>query len=254
MNGIHALLTCSGMGRGKCTFTLATNKRAAGARCGPKLCISTGRRAFAARVNSRGVQDCCGDVHRRVFVVLILQRNIVVYRSGVQGFSDPNALKSSQIVQKPRSCFGRLWWNVRVHHSIYKSCKSISAQLLSRTVSDCMTSANKSHVSVSILCADASRRQDRMHPSLQYSVSNSSGACVRPQTCVLPYRSHQVLAQLFFTVNKVNCSVLPYRSHQVLAQLFFTVNKVNCRHCHKTYLTIDSCQAMQKLCKSSCRL
>ena len=62
------------------------------------LCISTGRRAFTARVNSKSVQDCFGDVQRHMVVMLILQRNIVVHRSRVLGLHDPNALKSSQTV------------------------------------------------------------------------------------------------------------------------------------------------------------
>ena len=33
---MHALVTCPGMGRGKGAFTLATDKRSAGARPGPK--------------------------------------------------------------------------------------------------------------------------------------------------------------------------------------------------------------------------
>lgn len=42
----------------------------------------TGGKAFSARVNSRSVQDCFADVHRHVFVVLIMQNKLVVHRSG----------------------------------------------------------------------------------------------------------------------------------------------------------------------------
>jgi len=48
-----------------------------------------------------------------------------------------------------------------VHYSTYKSSKSLSAELLSRRVDDCMTSAT--NTSISILCADAPSRRGGWH-------------------------------------------------------------------------------------------
>ncbi len=139
-----------------------------------ETCISIDRGAFRARVNSRSVQVCFGGVQRHMITMLILQGNMVVHRSRAQEFPNSNAFKSSQTVLKPRSHSGRLCWNFYVHCSIYKSYKSILAKLLSRRVNVC----NNSHMSISILCADAPSRQGRMLFFLQHSVSNTSAAHV----------------------------------------------------------------------------